>query len=126
MEELDDDFAGPYLDFRLIENFDKEKDCKSTMKEFNCLSLPDSILAVWWKDIESMPVYFQEYSRPNFGIDLWGVTLIPATSLPLFLDVVKTTTPSKYTNFYAEEFSNLLKMIDRGIGENKFMICFGV
>lgn len=38
MEELDDDFAGPYLDFGLIENFDKEKDCKSTMKEFNCLS----------------------------------------------------------------------------------------
>lgn len=53
MEELDDDFAGPYLDFGLIENFDKEKDYskfekdyKSTMKEFNCLSLPDSILTV--------------------------------------------------------------------------------
>ena len=109
--------------FGIIECFDKEKNYSVYEPEkYNCIIVHDDIINKLIKPLSVMRSYWQSYSRPEFGLNHWGVTLIPPESLDLFFDVF---TNCKYFKT-SEALVDLANVVIKAKNENKYVIHFGV
>lgn len=110
-------------EFGIIDNFEKDKDYSNyEPQKYNCIAINDDILNDWWDDLTLIKTYFHCYSRPDFSLDRWGVTLIPPESLEAFYNIISNDKKSKISL----ELINLMILIRRGISENKYIIHYGV
>lgn len=110
--------------FGIINKFEKDKDYGSNYEpqKYNCVAIDDDILNDWWKDLTLIKTYFHCYSRPNFALARWGVTLIPAESLEAFYNIVSKDKRSKSSM----ELVNLMILLRKAISEDKYVIHYGV
>ncbi len=67
----------------------------------------------------SIPVYYHERSRPDVGLAWYGITLIPPSSAPAFLELLAGD-PEK------EKFAGLAGLLHRAAAQNKFIIHYGI
>lgn len=120
----DGDSMPCIAEFGIINEFDKGKDYSEVYEpqKYNCVAIDDDILNDWWNKLTSIKTYFHCYSRPNFALDRWGVTLIPPESLEDFYNIVSTDKRSKSS----KELINLMQLIRKTISDNKYVIHYGV
>ncbi|WP_258881223.1 hypothetical protein [Clostridium tagluense] len=110
-------------EFGIIDEFEKDKDYSSyEPKKYNCVAINDDILNDWWDELILIKTYHGYYSRPDFALDRWGVTLIPPESLEAFFNIVSKDKKSKSSI----QLIDLLILIRKAISENKYVIHYGV
>ncbi|QNU65416.1 hypothetical protein EHE19_010750 [Ruminiclostridium herbifermentans] len=111
-------------EFGIIEEFDKDKDYSSEYEpqKYNCVAIDDDILDDWWEELTLIKTYFHCYSRLEYGLARWGVTLIPPESLEAFYNIVSKYEKTKTS----EELTNLKILLRKAISENKYVIHYGV
>ena len=110
--------------FGIIDKFEKNKDYSSDCepRKYNCVAIDDDILNDWWEELTFMKTYFHCYSRPNFALARYGVTIIPPESLETFYNIVSKDIRSKLS----EELINLMVLLRTAISLNKYVIHYGV
>lgn len=110
--------------FGIIEEFEKDKDYSSDYEpqNYNCVDIDDDILNNWWKELTLIKTYFHCYSRPEFGLARWGVTLILPELLEAFYNIVSKDKKAKSS----EELIDLMILLRKAISENKYVIHYGV
>lgn len=76
--------------FGIIDVFEKDKDYSLDYEpqKYNCVAIEDDIINDWWNELTLIKTYFHCFSRPDFGLARWGVTLIPPESLEVFYSIV--------------------------------------
>lgn len=111
-------------EFGIIDEFEIDKDYSSKYEpqKYNCVAINDDILDDWWEELFLIKTYFHSYSRPNFALARWGVTLIPPESLEAFYGIVLTDRRSKTS----KELVDLMILLRKAISENKYVIHYGV
>ena len=111
-------------EFGIIEEFEKNKDYSTEYEpqKYNCVAIDDDILNDWWEELTLIKTYFHCYSRSEFGLARWGVTLVPPESLEAFYNIVSKDEKSKAS----EELTNLMILLRKAILENKYVIHYGV
>lgn len=67
----------------------------------------------------SIPVYFHTLRRPDHGLAWYGITLIPPSSSPAFLDLF-VNDPEK------EQFRDVAYLMHRAAEKSKFIIHYGI
>lgn len=87
-----------------------------------CVAVYDDILNDRWNDLTLIQTYHHCYDRPNYGLDRWGVTLIPPKSLEVLYCIVSKDTRSKSS----VELIDLMVLLRKAISENKYIIHYGV
>lgn len=126
--------SGPYAEFGIISNFDKDKDYSEVesggflemLKRYNCIRIPDEMINDWWGDLTEIDTYYHHYNNPQKALARWGVTLIPPESLEQFIAVVKTKTDPNFEAEWPSELKNLIELFQKAIKESKYIIHFGV
>lgn len=114
---------GPYMEFGIIEHFDKNKDYGIYEPEkYNCISIEDNWMNLLYKPLLIMKTYFGDFSKPMTSFSRWGVTLIPPESLDIFYDTV-VSLPQFHSS---EEFADLATIIYDAQQKDKYVIHFGV
>ena len=111
--------------FGIINEFEKDKDYNYIDYEplkYNCVAIQDDILNDWWNDLTIIKTYFFSYSRPNYALARWGITLIPPESLEAFYDIVSKDKRSRTSI----ELIDLMILLREAISEHKYVIHFGV
>ena len=103
--ELDRRYSNPYQHF---------------LEEYRCISVPDDIVNEWIVPSQIIPTYLESSKRDFKGIDHYGITLLPPTSLPMLLEIVK---PWKEAD---ESVPRLIQLIQEAIKGEKYMIVYGV
>ena len=110
-------------EFGIIEEFDPEKNYMSyEPKKYNCIAIDDDYIEDWWRKLTTVKTYFHCYSRPEFALARWGITLIPPESLGQFYDIVARDSRSETV----VELIALKVLLQKAITENKYVIHFGV
>lgn len=69
-----------------------------------------------------MPTFSCSLSRPNIGIDHYGVTLIPPKSVKKLLDIVRLCMGTTHN----ESVEELVKLLDVAIEKSQHIICYGI
>ena len=109
--------------FGIIDEFEKNKDYSEYEPEkYHCVAIQDDFLDDWWDDLTSIKTYFHSYSRPDFGLARWGITLIPPQSLDAFLMAIMDDPRSKSS----PELIELMRLLGKALIENKYVIHYGV
>ncbi|MFS1512407.1 short-chain dehydrogenase [Chengkuizengella sp. SCS-71B] len=110
-------------EFGIIDDFNIGKDYGYYVpKEYNCISVGDDLINDLSKHLKIMKSYFHSYSRPEYGLAYWGVTIIPPESLSLLYDVVVSSPNFKKS----DELTKLAAKIIQSKEEKKYMIHFGI
>lgn len=110
-------------EFGIIDIFDNQKSYSSyEPQKYNCISVDDEIINGLIKPLSIMKTYFHSFNRPEYGLDHWGITLIPPESLLLFYEVITSSSYFKKS----VELNNLASLITKAIEEKKYMIHYGV
>ncbi|ABW18856.1 hypothetical protein [Alkaliphilus oremlandii] len=111
-------------EFGIIDKFEEGKDYSFdyTPQKYNCVAIGDDILDDWWNELTLIKTYFHNYSRPNFALARWGVTLIPPESLGAFYNIILKDIRLKSS----EELIKLMVLLGKAISENKYVIHYGV
>ncbi|KWX75944.1 hypothetical protein AMQ84_16480 [Paenibacillus riograndensis] len=110
-------------EFGIIDKFETDKDYSDYEPErYHCVALDDDILNDWWSELMLIQTYFHSYSRPEFALARWGVTLIPPESLEAFYNIVSKDKRSKTS----AELIDLMKLLRKAITEKKYVIHYGV
>lgn len=110
-------------EFGIIDVFDYQKDYgEYTPQKYNCISVDDYIINGLIDDLSIMKTYFHSFNKPKYGLNHWGVTIIPPESLPIFFEVIVTSSYFKKS----EELNELATLIRKAIEEKKYMIHYGV
>ena len=105
---------GPYIDFSTVG--------LSIPK----VSVPDRIIVDWYKGGLSELQTFSYDGKPSTGIARYGVTTIPANSIPQFREIIKKTTSIHFINVSIEKINQLLSLLDMADKENESIIVNGV
>lgn len=110
-------------EFGIIDDFEKDKDYSVYEPEkYHCIPINDDFINDWWNNLMQIKTYYHCYSRPEFALARWGVTLIPPESLEQFFEIVSSDKRSKSS----KELINLIILLRKAISENKYVIHYGV
>ena len=111
-------------EFGIIDTLDRQKDYSDyAPHKYNCVCIDDELyIENWWPRLAVLPTYFHRMSRPAKGLARYGVTLIPPTTLPAFLDIVQSDVRLG-TDAHLQA---LAAKINEAISNGHFMIHFGV
>lgn len=111
-------------EFGIIDQFDKTMDYSDyDPEQYHCVYIDDDLyIDDWWERLVLMKTYFHRFSRPEFGLARYGVTLIPPESLPAFQDIVVS---DKRIN-EDKQLVLLARLIQKALAEGKYMIHYGV
>ncbi|ASA22452.1 hypothetical protein [Paenibacillus donghaensis] len=109
--------------FGIVEIFEEDKDYSDYEPEkYNCVAIDDDYLNEWWEELTLLQTYSHSYSRPEFALARWGVTLIPPASLAAFYDIVAKDHRARTS----QELLDLMTLLRQAISENKYVIHYGV
>ncbi|WP_200792856.1 hypothetical protein [Bacillus massilinigeriensis] len=82
----------PKDEFGIIDSIDPDYNyIDYDPEKYNCVSIECEYVENWWKQLHLLKTYYQRMSRPDFGLNRWGITIIPPESLPGFLDYTHRT-----------------------------------
>lgn len=76
----------------------------------------------WWDRLILMKTYYHQLGQPAYGLDRWGITLIPPESLIIFQEIVI----SDKRIYQDSHLVDLANMISYAIEKQKFLIHYGV
>lgn len=92
-------------------------------QKYNCIKIDDDLyIDDWWPQLQNMKTYFNGLNFPSKGLNRYGVTLIPPTSLGYFENIIKND--SRLLS--DPSLKSLLCLIQKAISENKYIIHYGV
>lgn len=115
--------GGCRAEFGIIEELDVEKDYGDyNPEQYRCKTICDDAINDWWKSLEKMPSYFHSYNRPASALARWGVTIIPPSSLELFIRVIITETKNEFRTDALE----IVALLEEARTRNKFVIHYGI
>jgi hypothetical protein len=116
--------GGDRSEFGIIDNLDYEKDYAKAYEpdKYGCIAICSDAVSDWYSFLTDMPSFYHKYSRPEFGIARYGVTLIPPSSLDLLTDVMK----SKTRNEFKPDALEIIKLLEKAKSEDKFVILYDV
>jgi hypothetical protein len=115
-------------EFGIIDSFDENKYYGDyEPKRYDCISVNDDLILFhlieeYGSELSKIKTFFQSSSNPNFGLDYYGVTLIPPSSLEGFYDLI-VLLREKYES---SELDSLIEKISKSINENKYLIHYGI
>ena len=109
-EILDRAEPGIYYQYRRLPGID------------NLISVNDDFFDHWQPRLFMVKSYFHCLGEPKYGLDRFGVTLIPPESLPTFFAIVNDDPASRKS----EELTELLRMIYDASRSGKWLIHYGV
>lgn len=110
-------------EFGILDDLDKQKDyIQYEPHKYNCVSVNDDIIKSLDKYLSAMKTYFHSFSRSEFGLAYYGITIIPPESLSLFYDIVTSLEYFKKS----DELKELASKIIQAIEKEQCMIHFGV
>ena len=125
------------IEFGIISNFDKNYDYsvfntnmfsnwKEMTNSYNCISIPFDTINSIYSYFKNMQTYACIYGIDMSGIDLYGVTLIPPTSI---CDLIQTKNTLCNSINIKDDNANVKKLFDlfeKAASRNRYVICFGV
>jgi hypothetical protein len=110
-------------EFGIINVINKQKNYSDyNPQKYNCISVDDDIINSLIKPLSIMKTYFHSIKRPEYGLDHWGVTIIPTESLSMFYEVIVSSSYFKKS----VELNELAILIRKAMEEKKYMIHYGV
>lgn len=100
----------PVHEFGIIDNTENVKrNIGYEPQKYKCISVDDEIIIDLNENLSIMRTYFHSLERPEFGLAYWGITIIPPESLPMFFDVVTSSTLYKKSAELNELASKILQ-----------------
>ncbi len=84
--------------------------------KYHCIAVEDDDLAVVVQPLRAVRCYWHSMRRPEWGLALWGITLIQPEALPAFIEIV-------CREKRLDALAALLRQAER---EGKFVIHFGI
>ncbi len=84
--------------------------------KYNCISIDDEYIECVDANLTDIDFYWHSLDVKGKGIAYCGITLIPPTSIKLFINAVKDRAG----------LSELAKLAEKAYSENKWMIHFGL
>ncbi|RRN67764.1 short-chain dehydrogenase [Peribacillus simplex] len=113
----------PVHDFGIIDNIENlKRNIGYEPQKYKCISVDDEIINHLNEHLSIMRTYFHSLERPEFGLNYWGITIIPPDSLSMFYDLITSSTMYKKS----AELNELASKIFHAKEENKYMIHFGI
>lgn len=110
-------------EFGIIKDLKKGYEyCEYEPERYSCISVDDDLIEPLMKEFLIMKTYFHNTSKPKFGLNYIGITLIPQESLKQFREIIIST---KYFN-QSPELIDLANLISKAINENKYIIHYGL
>ncbi len=117
-------------EFGIIDDFEKfqkqQKYSEYAPEKYHCVAVDDDIYMNDWMaqlyDTDTLNVYSRAVLQPQKSLSRFGITIIPPTSLPAFLNIV--ISDKQYENDI--NLTDLAELIRRAIEEEKYMIHYGV
>lgn len=110
-------------EFGILDVFDKEKKyINYEPEQYNCISVDDDLIQSLAAELSIMKTYFHSFKRKEYGLAMWGITLIPPESLQLFYEKVTSSKDFKESGDLADLAAKILEAIE----EKEYMIHFGV
>ena len=95
-------------------------------EEYNCISvnddLIDEIISKYVEEFTDVKTYAHIITKPMWGLNYCGITLIPPESLEKFFNII-TNANNQYKS---QELNLLLKKITEAIKGNKYLIHYGI
>ena len=85
-------------------------------KKYNCISVSDDYIQPLLEDLSELDCYWHSLSRPEKNLAYTGITLIPPSSLNLFISLLGNN----------RETDRLKKLFIKARDEEKFVIHFGL
>lgn len=85
-------------------------------KKYNCITVDDDCLEGIVANFDDIDFYWHSLDVPGKGLAYCGITLIPPTSMQLFISVIDDFS----------ELSELKTLMQKAYTENKWMIHFGL
>lgn len=119
------------VDFGIVPNIEYGKDysiigdpCEyeAFYAQYRCVSVSDDIVNTWIPLTDNMPTFLCSLSRPNKGIDHYGVTIIPPKSVKILLDIVRLCMDTTQN----ESVEKLVKLLNVAIEKDQHIICYGI
>lgn len=124
------------IEFGIINSFDENYDYsimntsifsnwEEMTKSYNCITIPFDIVNSMCSYFKTIKTYACFYGNTMFGLDLYGVTLIPPTSI---CELIKTKN-NLYNSIITKDnahIKTLFDLFEKAIFENKYIICFGI
>lgn len=110
-------------EFGIIDDIDYRKGYSDyNPQKYNCISVDDDVINRLISNLSIMKTYSHSFNKPDYSLNHWGVTIIPPESLPIFYEVVASSTQPERI----EELNELATLIRTAIEEEKYMIHYGV
>lgn len=102
--------------------FDHPDDYKVCLEKYHCISIPDDVVNEWIPLTEEMKTYRGSLKKADVGINHYGVTIIPPSSLDSFKKIVISQTENVESKIIME----LIRLLDAAIEHNCYIICYGI
>ncbi len=113
----------PKHEFGIIDKLNNEKEYNIYEPEkYSCISIDDEIIYDLVDEFEKLNTYFHKIENKNFGLAYFGVTILPPSSLILFLDIIK----KNENKFEEDQYQLFVNLIQSAINNKKHMIHFGI
>lgn len=114
-------------EFGIIDSFDENKwYSKYEPEKYHCISVSDDLIEKFMleyhEELMKIRTYFQAITQPSAGLDYCGVTLIPPESLEQFKDLLIKANG----RYQSRELESLIEKVTNAIGENKYLIHYGI
>lgn len=109
-------------EFGIIEDVQEKVYERYTPVTHDCVSLDDDIILDLIYSLNIMPTYFHQLDRPSFGLAYYGITIIPPTSLSLFLEIVLSSDAWKRY----KDLNELAVKIKQAKDLQRYMIHYGI
>lgn len=113
----------PKHEFGIIDELDLEKKYDVYEPEkYSCVEIDDEIIEDLLDELEKLITYFHKIGNENFGLAYYGVTILPPSSLNLFLDIIERNK----NKFEEDQYQLFVSLIQSAMDKKKHMIHFGI
>jgi len=110
-------------EFGILDHFDHQYRYNDYAPwKYDCVAVHDDLVSSLAEKLSDMETYFHSFDRPAQGLALYGITIIPPKSLPLFYDAIASSEHFNNSN----QLRRLASKIIQAKIENKHMIHFGI
>lgn len=117
----------PKHEFGIIDSFEENRFyCSYEPEKYNCISVNDDLIeeliSKYDNELMRIKTHFHDTSQPGYGLDYYGITIIPPNSLKQFYDIIINAN----VNYKSQELKQLIEKISNAMKENKHVIHYGI
>ena len=112
----------PFHQFGIMDSVDKKKSYIDFCPEkYNCVAVDDDVMDILASKLQVMPTYFFSLDKKEYGLNYYGITLIPPGSC-WYLQEILSSNIKQDDDIYIQ----LLELVEKAKLEEKFIIHFGI